>query len=256
MTEARFKEAAEPLFAEGLVDALEWTPDIGWGNEVPDWAAVALEAFSSAGRLYAHGFAFSPLSGAWEARQERWLERLSAELRVHRYQHLSEHFCFMSAGDFDACAPFPMPQTDDTVQLGRERMQRLAEVAQIPVGLENLATALAPEDVHEQGAFVDALLQPVDGFVLLDLHNLYCQAVNFGVDAVALLETWPLHRVREFHVSGGSWTSPGGARFRRDTHDAPVPREVLELLPLALDQLHARAPVERSEERRVGKECA
>ncbi len=176
MTEDRFKEAVEPLFAEGLVDALEWTPDIGWGNGLPRWAELALDTFSNAGRLYGHGFAFSPLSGAWETRQERWLERLAVELKARRYRHLSEHFCFMSAGDFEACAPFPMPRTDATVRLGRERLQRLADVAQIPVGLENLATALAPEDVHGQGAFVDALLQPIDGFVVLDLHAVELKA--------------------------------------------------------------------------------
>ncbi|MCW2605571.1 MAG: hypothetical protein JWO60_264, partial [Frankiales bacterium] len=115
-------------------------------------------------------------------------------------------------------------------------LARLADVVGAPVGLENLATALGPSDVRDQGGLLEDLLAPTDGWLVLDLHNLWCQAVNAGLDAGELLGTYPLTRVREVHVSGGSWWSPAGSdrRVRRDTHDGPVPDEVLALLPRVL----------------------
>jgi uncharacterized protein (UPF0276 family) len=129
-------------------------------------------------------------------------------------------------------------------------MVRLAELAQVPIGLENLAFAFSMRDVEDQGRFLDALLEPVDGFLLLDLHNLYCQVVNFDITFEALLALYPLQRVREVHVSGGSWSEPdalaraglslagasGSDPIRRDTHDGPLPEALFTWLPTVLDR--------------------
>jgi len=110
-----------------------------------------------------------------------------------------------------------------------------------PVGLENLALAMGADDVADQGAFISAMLTPLgdQGVMLLDLHNLYCQIVNFSLSAEEAMKSYPLERVRAIHISGGSWCTlacdPHGRPFRRDTHDGDVPPEIIdELLPLAL----------------------
>jgi uncharacterized protein (UPF0276 family) len=61
--------------------------------------------------------------------------------------------------------------------------------------------------------------------------------VNYDVPFERALASHPLARVRELHVSGGSWAevSNGASRFRRDTHDAAVPDEVMAMIPRALD---------------------
>jgi len=152
----------------------------------------------------------------------------------HDYRHFSEHFGFMTAGDFHRGAPLPLPRRPGTLVLARERFARLAEVVSRPLGLENLALAMSEEDAREHGRFLAEIVSAVpDGFVILDLHNLYCQLHNFGVGWEDLLEGYPLERVREMHVSGGSWgeapSAPGRA-IRRDTHDDAVPERVFELL--------------------------
>src|SRR5215469_9766390 len=65
---------------------------------------------------------------------------------------------------------------------------------------------------------------------LLDLHNLYCNALNFGFDPKAALTRIPLDRVLEIHIAGGSWCEG----FYMDGHDGRVPGPVWELLELAL----------------------
>jgi hypothetical protein len=104
----------------------------------------------------------------------------------------------------------------------------------VPVGIENLALAFSRQDVEDQGRFIDALLREVDGYLLLDLHNIYCQSENFGVPVIDLVKTYPLGRVLEIHVSGGSWSEHGGAKVRRDTHDGRAPEAVFEALPAVL----------------------
>jgi uncharacterized protein (UPF0276 family) len=53
----------------------------------------------------------------------------------------------------------------------------------------------------------------------------------------------PLARVRELHVSGGSWsqvsTAEGPRPFRRDTHDGPIPEQVFALLAFSLPRCPA-----------------
>ena len=260
MLEDDFLRAALPLFEAGEVEVLEWSFDVGWGlAALPAWAGELLDQYSRAGRLLGHGVTFSALSAAWTSRQAAWLDRLSRELTERSYLQVSEHFGFMTAGDFHRSAPLPVPLTDASLRIGQERLQMLADRGARPVGLENLAFAFGRQDVADQGRFLDRLLEPVDGFLLLDLHNLYCQSCNFGIPIAELLDLYPLSRVRELHVSGGSWSTANGARaandkggkgragdsdtstnrIRRDTHDGPVPEEVFAAIPLALDRCPA-----------------
>lgn len=77
------------------------------------------------------------------------------------------------------------------------------------------------------------LLKPVNGFLILDLHNLYCQLHNFSVSYETFLDPHPLERVREIHISGGGWEESvvvPGQKVRRDTHDEAVPGEAFRLL--------------------------
>jgi uncharacterized protein len=65
---------------------------------------------------------------------------------------------------------------------------------------------------------------------LLDLHNLYCNAINHGFDAFAAIDRMDLDRVIEIHVAGGRWQDG----YWMDTHDGRVPAPVWELLGYTL----------------------
>jgi uncharacterized protein len=235
-----FREAALPLFEEGVVGAIEWSLDLGWGpNGIVDWAAALLGAYEEEGRLYAHGVEFSLLSAELEPRQRAWLGRLEREMKSREYVHLSEHYGWMTAGRFTNGTPLPHPKTDEAIALGRERIELLRAVAKVPVGLENLAFAFGERDVDDQPSFIDELLSPSDGFLLLDVHNLYCQAVNYDRDPIALMDRYPLARVRELHVAGGTTAttkSEPSKPFRRDGHDGHVPEGVLPLVAHAVER--------------------
>jgi uncharacterized protein len=237
MLDSDFLRAAYPLFEAGEVEVLEWSFDCGWPPTVmPQWADDLLRCYSAAGNLLGHGVSYSPLSAGMDASQADWRQQLTAEIVKHRYRHISEHFGFSSTRNFHQSAPLPVPLTDAYLRLGQDRLQQLAATAKVPIGLENLAFAFSMRDVVDQGRFLDALLTPIDGFVLLDLHNLYCQVTNFDVTLDALLASYPLPRVREIHVSGGSWSEFEGCPIRRDSHDGPVPEAIFTWLPIILQR--------------------
>lgn len=230
--------AALPLLAAEEVAAMEWSFDALFQHrEVPQWFTDLLGAFSREERLIGHGVFFSLFSGKWSAGQQRWLDELAELCTQFRFDHISEHFGFMTGADFHAGAPLSIPFTSTTLALGQDRLQRIQEVCRCPVGLENLAFAYSLDEVKKHGEFLERLLEPVNGFIILDLHNLYCQLHNFSVPFEQLIRLYPLERVREIHISGGSWQdSPlrPDKQVRRDTHDDRVPEAVFELLQAAL----------------------
>lgn len=139
----------------------------------------------------------------------------------------------MTGKDFHHGAPLGVPYTDSTLRIGIDRLKRIQEACSCPAGLENLAFSYSPDEVKKHGEFLEKLVSPVNGFIILDLHNLYCQLCNFGFDYHDMIGLYPLERVREIHISGGSWQdshTEAGRVIRRDTHDNSVPEEVFGLL--------------------------
>ncbi len=230
MLEDAFREAVLPLFEAGHVETIEYSFELGWAQGRPPWARSLLGHYGEAGRLWGHGVTFSPQSAAASSHHVAWLQRVQEDCRALQLRGVSEHYGFMGVDGVNVGAPLPPPPIPASVDVGTAALRALASATNRPVGLENLALAFSPVDVDVQPQAIEAMLEATDGYLVLDLHNLWCQAVNFERDPVALLHGYPLHRARVLHVSGGSWSG----RFRRDTHDARVPEPVFTLLEEAL----------------------
>ncbi len=223
------RDAVIPLVDAGGVDALEWTVDVLFGYDEPldAWVSGLLDSF--AGRVYGHGVGLSPTSARFDDAAAAWLTELARDSR--RYRHVTDHWGFSRARGLLRGAPLPLVASEAVVAATTNALQALAAVTNTPVGLENLPLALSADELDTQPAMIARTLDAIDGVLLLDLHNLWCQAVNFERDARALAVRYPLDRVREIHVAGGGWSdSSFGPPVRRDTHDGWVPAEVIELL--------------------------
>jgi len=226
--------AALPLLEAEKVQAIEWSFDALYKTpELPDWFSELLTTYSQESRLIGHGVYFSLFSGRWLPEQQAWLSHLEQLSAKFRFDHISEHFGFMTGQDFHQGAPLGIPFTQKTLVIGQDRLKRIADACRCPVGLENLAFSYSLEEVKKHGVFLDQLVEPVNGFLILDLHNVYCQLHNFNLTIDDLINFYPIHRVREIHISGGSWEDSHiapGKKIRRDTHDDAVPEEVFQLL--------------------------
>lgn len=236
------RSAAWPLFEAGEVEALSWSFDTMASDQLPAWLAGLLACYAEEQRVTLHGVSMSPLT-AQPTPQKRawWLAHARTATAQWHAPTISEHFGFGAAGDVTFGAPLPLPWSRAALEAGKSALSQLAHETNAAPGLENLALTLSRDDALAHGAFLKALTDAhTDAFLVLDVHNLLCQAINFDLSIDALLRSYPLDRVRELHVAGGSLAQmlPDTQPVRRDTHDAMVPDELWTHLPLVL----ARCP--------------
>ncbi|WP_431609372.1 MNIO family chryseobactin maturase [Chryseobacterium sp. 'Rf worker isolate 10'] len=238
MAEAEFVSAVLPLLQDNSVDVLEWSFDTLYHAHEPDWLRDLLNFYSENERLIGHGVYYSLLDARWTERQEEWLKKLKEEVALRKYNHITEHFGFMNTENFHQGVPLPVSLHHKTLEIGKDRLYRLQEAVNIPVGIENLAFSFSIDDVKEQGVFLDKLIEDTDGFLILDLHNIYCQSCNFNVELREIIDLYPLNKVKEIHLSGGSWQDSvyGKKPLRRDTHDDVIPKEIFSVLSSVLTQ--------------------
>lgn len=238
MAEAEFVSAVLPLLQNNSVEVFEWSFDTFYNAEEPDWLSGLLNFYAENNRLIGHGVYYSLFDARWNERQEIWLGKLKEELHKRKYNHITEHFGFMNTENFHEGVPLPVSLHSKTLEIGKDRLYRLQDAVQLPVGIENLAFSFSLNDVMEQGIFLDQLTEDIDNFLILDLHNIYCQACNFNVEMEEIIKLYPLDKIKEIHLSGGSWqeSAYGKKPVRRDTHDDAIPEEIFSVLPSVLSR--------------------
>ena len=149
-------QTALPLFADEKVAAIEWSFDTLFKvRDIPSWFVELLETFGNNQRLIGHGVFFSLFAGRWSPEQGQWLERLERMSAHFKFDHITEHFGFMTGADFHKGAPISIPFNAQTLSLGQDRLKRIYNACRCPVGLENLAIAYSLEEVKRHGGFLE-----------------------------------------------------------------------------------------------------
>jgi uncharacterized protein len=141
---------------------------------------------------------------------------------------ITEHAAFTRSGSYDIGHLTQLPRTSLAARtLGRNVARARKFFPDIPLLLENVAwTVRFPEDEMLEGEFYTEVVQYTNCDLLLDLSNLYANALNEGHQPIHVLEQYPLDRVKMVHIAGGVWES----QFYFDNHAARVPEGVFKLL--------------------------
>ena len=231
-----FRAFCKPILQSHQVDIIEWSFDTAWGHyKISPWLHQVLKDYSGRNSLLGHGVNFSLLSANEEKYHNSWLERFSIETKRLNYTQISEHLGFMRAGRFRRNTPLPLPYNKSSINIGLKNIAKLAIVSPVKIGLENNAFAFCKDDILNQGKFLNILLKEVEGFLVLDLHNLYCQIVNFDLKGFEkILYALPLERLSEIHISGGSRFDFRNSNLVRDSHDGKIPKLVIKMLKFCL----------------------
>jgi uncharacterized protein (UPF0276 family) len=174
----------------------------------------------------------------------RRLQAMAGLMQRVQAESWSEHLSFVRAGGVEIGHLAAPPRTPESVAGAVSNIALASRIVGSAPLMENIATLIEPPASTLDEA--QWLAQIIDGAhvpLLLDLHNLYANAVNRGQDPQALLLRLPLASVGAVHLSGGHWIDePGGAGRRLlDDHLHDVPAEVFELL--ALLARHAPQPL-------------
>lgn len=149
----------------------------------------------------------------------------------------SEHLAFVRAGGYEIGHLAAAPRNLRTVEGTLRNIERIRMMVGQAPALENIATLIAPPDSDMTEAQWNSSIAMGSGCpLLLDLHNLYTNCVNFGLDPYDSLRQFKLEQVRIVHLSGGSvleqQMTQGGPTYTRllDDHYHDVPDIVFGML--------------------------
>jgi uncharacterized protein (UPF0276 family) len=96
------------------------------------------------------------------------------------------------------------PRTRLTVEGTAANVERMRAATGTRPLLENVATLLDPPGSElSEPEWTARVLEASGCGLLLDLHNLHANAVNFGYDALEMLERVPAERIQAVHLAGG-----------------------------------------------------
>ncbi|KMJ48809.1 DUF692 domain-containing protein [Rhodococcoides fascians] len=189
------------------------------GEQAPD-RLVALGV-----PVVTHGISLS-MGGAEPVEQHR-IDRLARVASMLGSPLVSEHIAFVRADGIEAGHLLPVPRTHEALTALARNIARTQDGVPVPLAVENIAALFDwPEDQLTESEFLAELVERTGVRLVLDIANVYANALNRGRDPWTELERLPLDRIAYCHIAGG--TVRGG--IYHDTHTAPVPDEVLELL--------------------------
>ena len=176
--------------------------------------------------------------------EPRRLHAMARLMKRVRAESWSEHLSFVRAGGVEIGHLAAPPRTPASAAGAVANIALASRIVGSAPLMENIATLIEPPaSTLDEAEWLAQIIEGAQVPLLLDLHNLYANAVNGGQDPQALLLRLPLARVGAVHLSGGHWMDePGGAGRRLlDDHLHDVPPEVFELL--ALLARHAPQPL-------------
>ncbi|HEY5559857.1 MAG TPA: DUF692 domain-containing protein [Steroidobacteraceae bacterium] len=183
-----------------------------------------LRHFTERFPFVAHGLSLS--LGGPAPLDEHLLLDIRAFLDGHGFRAYTEHLSYCS-DDGHLYDLMPIPFTDEAVRWVAGRIRRAQEILERPIAVENVSYYAAPGARMSEIDFLRAVLDEADCGLLLDVNNIYVNAINHRYDAREFLRALPAARVWYFHVAGHYIEAPD---LRVDTHGADICRDVWSLL--------------------------
>lgn len=216
----------------GDFDFLECAPEnwIGVGGRFGD----ALEALSARHPLVCHGLSlslggFAPLDETFLGRVRRFLDR-------HHVALYSEHLSYC-ADDGQLYDLLPIPFTEEAVHHVAGRVRQAQDIVGRRIAVENVSYYAAPHQAMREIDFINAVLSEADCDLLLDVNNIFVNAINHRYDAHEFLSRLPGERIAYIHVAGHYDEAED---LKVDTHGAPVKDAVWDLLDAAYARFGTR----------------
>ncbi|MET0339785.1 MAG: DUF692 domain-containing protein [Polyangiales bacterium] len=153
----------------------------------------------------------------------------------------SDHLCIASVDGVYLHDLLPLPPSDRAIDVASARIAEARAALGVPIAIEPISYyARPPGSALDEAAFLAALLEAADAKLLLDVNNVYVNAMNFGFDPRAFIDALPLSRVVQLHVAGHAVRADG---LRIDTHAEPICEAVYALFGYTMRKLARPIPV-------------
>lgn len=228
-----------PVHGAGLglrrsfLDAAVEVPPRGvefWEIAPENWIGVGgrsgrqLRALTERYPFVCHGLSLS--IGAPAPLDEEFVRRIKGFLDTHGIRAYSEHLSYCS-DDGHLYDLLPIPFTEEAVHHVATRVRRVQDLLERRIAMENVSYYAAPGQEMPEIDFINAVLEEADCDLLLDINNIYVNAINHRYDPVDFLGRLPARRILYAHIAGHYEEAPD---LRVDTHGADVIDPVWTLL--------------------------
>ncbi|QSJ16573.1 DUF692 domain-containing protein [Nostoc sp. UHCC 0702] len=174
--------------------------------------------------------------GSAEGLDTDYLRKLARLIKQLNPPWWSEHICFTKAGGVDIGHLSPLPYTKEAVEVLCRNIAEVRRWVDVPLILENITYMVAlPGAQMTEAQFLTEVVERCDCGLLLDVTNLYTNAMNYGYDVHDFLQQLPWERIVQLHFVGGHWHDG----ILIDSHSQSTPLEVWQLM----DEVVARVSV-------------
>lgn len=180
-------------------------------------------------RFATHGLSLS--IGSTDPLDENFVRQIKQFLGQHNIDCYSDHLSYCS-GQGHMYDLMPIPFTPQAAQHVVERVQRVQDILEQPLILENVSYYAAPGQEMSEIEFTQQVLQQSGCSLLLDVNNVYVNSINHGYDAEAFIRAMPSGKIVYGHVAGHYDEADD---LKVDTHGSDVKPEVWALLQLAYE---------------------
>ena len=153
----------------------------------------------------------------------RAVRTLIDDFRVPLY---SEHLSYCAAGGH-LYELLPIPFTAEAVRHVAARVRQVQDMLGARIALENASYYAQSHADMTEAQFICAVLAEGDCDLMLDVNNIFVNAINHRYDPLAFLDALPLSRVRSLHVAGHF---DEAMDLKVDTHGTDVIEPVWALL--------------------------
>ncbi len=220
--------AADLLRAPSSVDFVEVVAEGAWASSA---ATREIAAVAEIWPVVPHGVKLS--LGTATGIDDSRAKKLGELARRVRAPAITEHVAMTSTPRRDIGHLTAIPRTRESIAVLRANVARARRhLPDVPFLLENIATTFEwPESAIAEPDFYAEVAEATGCDLLLDVANLYANAVNAGRDPAAVARAYPLNRVGMIHIAGGIFEQG----FYFDTHADPVPEAVFEVLRVVLE---------------------
>jgi uncharacterized protein len=155
---------------------------------------------------------------------------------IDRYEPglVSEHLCWSASGGRHLNDLLPLPYTEEALAHVCNRIEEVQRILGRQILVENVSSYLQfRHSTVPEWEFLAEVSRRSGCKLLLDVNNIYVNAVNHGFDPLTYLASVPAAAVQEIHLAGFD----GSGACLIDTHGACVSDEVWSLYRKAIARL-------------------
>ncbi len=199
----------------------------------------ALQAIRQDYPLSLHGVGLS--IGSTDPLDEKHLKATKRLLDRFEPGLVSEHLCWGSIDGQHLNDLLPLPRSAGSLRHVVEQISRCQEILGQRILIENVSSYLEfTNDEMSEWEFLANVADGADCGILLDVNNIYVNAINHEFDAIEYVDRMPGTRVAEIHLAGHRVNHFEEHEILIDTHDDFVAAEVWRLYEYTIERIGPR----------------